>query len=147
MNVLPNFLIVGASKSGTSSIYHYLKQHPDIFFSNKQKEGRYFSKMEGDFQDPGDSKIDATITKNLEQYQLLFDAYKNEKAIGDISPEYLYFYEKAIPQIKKDLGDIAKIIIILRSPVERAFSGFTHLKRDNRESLTFEEGLSLEKKD
>lgn len=101
--------------------------------------------MEGNFQGPGDGKVEETITENLEQYQLLFDEYKNEKAIGDISPEYLYFYENAIPQIKKDLGDAAKIIVILRSPVERAFSGYTHFKRDNRESLTFEEGLSLEK--
>lgn len=145
MIALPNFLIVGASKSGTSSIYHYLKQHPDIFLSNKQKEGRYFSKMEGNFQGPGDSKIDATITRNLEQYQHLFNGYNGEKAVGDISPEYLYFYENAVSQIKKDIGDETKIIIILRSPVERAFSGYAHFKRDNREHLSFEEGLSLEK--
>lgn len=144
MNVLPDFLIVGASKSGTSSIYHYLNQHPDIFLSDVQKEGRYFSQMGGNFSGPGDSGIDKTITPDLERYKALFKNYSNEKAVGDISPEYLYFYENAIPLIKKTLGDNTKIIIILRSPVERAFSGYMHFKRDKRENLTFEEALEKE---
>jgi hypothetical protein len=143
-NVLPDFLIVGASKSGTSSIFHYLKQHPEIFLSEVQKEGRYFSQMKGNFSGPGDSGIDKTITPNLEQYKTLFKNYNNEKTAGDISPEYLYFHEKAIPLIKKVLGTHTKIIIILRSPVERAFSGYMHFKRDKREDLSFEEALEKE---
>ncbi|MGM0620736.1 MAG: sulfotransferase domain-containing protein [Bacteroidota bacterium] len=145
-NVLPDFLIVGASKSGTSSVFHYLKQHPEIFLSDVQKEGRYFSQMKGNFSGPGDSGVDKTITTDLEQYKTLFKNYNNEKAVGDVSPEYLYFHEKAIPLIKKDLGADTKIIIILRSPVERAFSGYMHFKRDKRENLSFEEALEKEEK-
>lgn len=145
MNVLPDFLVVGASKSGTSSIYHYLKQHPNIFLSDLQKEGRYFSRMKGNFSGPGDTKIDKTIIPDIEQYKTLFKNYNNEKAVGDISPDYLYFHQQAIPLIKKVLGDKTKIIIILRSPVERAFSGYMHFKRDKRESLSFEEALETEK--
>ncbi|MBN1927333.1 MAG: sulfotransferase [Prolixibacteraceae bacterium] len=144
MNALPNFLIVGASKSGTSSLYHYLKQHPDIFLSNVQKEGRFFSQMTGNYKGPGDNIIDASITRDINSYKALFDAYNNEKAVGDISPEYLYFHEKAIPLIKQTLGDKVKIIIILRSPVDRAFSAYTHFKRDKRETLSFEEALEEE---
>lgn len=144
MNVLPNFIIAGASKSGTSSIYHYLKQHPDIFLSEDQKEGRYFSQMEGNFNGPGDKHIDASITRDLGSYQKLFEGYNNEKGIGDISPEYLYFYEKSIPLIKKTLGEEVKIILILRSPIDRTFSGYTHFKRDKRENLSFEEALQKE---
>lgn len=143
-NVLPDFLIVGASKSGTSSIFHYLKQHPKIFLSDVQKEGRYFSQMKGNFSGPGDSGVDKTITPDLEHYKTLFKNYNNEKTAGDISPEYLYFHEKAIPLIKKVLGADTKIIIILRSPVERAFSGYMHFKRDKRENLSFEEALEKE---
>lgn len=144
MNLLPDFLIVGASKSGTSSIYHYLRQHPEIFLSNIQKEGRYFSQMEGNFNGPGDARVDAEITRTLEQYKALFQNYNNEKAVGDISPEYLYFHEEAIPLIKSVLGNNVKIIIILRSPVERAYSGYLHFKRDKRETLSFEEALEKE---
>jgi hypothetical protein len=142
---LPNFLIVGASKSGTSSIYHYLRQHPDIYLSDKQKEGRYFSQMAGNFQGPGDANIDKTITKTLEEYETLFESYKDENAIGDISPEYLYFHKQSIPLIQRDLGESAQIVIILRSPIDRAFSGYMHFKRDSRETLSFEEGLQMEK--
>src|SRR6056297_715161 len=144
MNVLPDFLVVGASKSGTSSIYHYLKQHPDIFLSDEQKEGRYFSRMKGNFNGPGDSGINEYIIPDIEHYRPLFNNHSNEKAVGDISPEYLYFHQQAIPLIKKILGDETKIIIILRSPVERAFSGYMHFKRDKRESLSFEEALEKE---
>jgi len=144
MKVLPNFLIVGASKSGTSSIYHYLSQHPDIFLSNIQKEGRYFSQMTGNFNGPGDKHIDNTIIRNVEDYISLFNGYANQKAIGDISPEYLYLYEKSIPLIKQVLTETVKIIIILRSPVDRAFSSFNHYKRDKREFLPFEEALEKE---
>lgn len=144
MKVLPNFLIVGASKSGTSSIYHYLRQHPEIFLSGIQKEGRYFSQMTGNFDGPGDKHIDSSITRNLEDYIALFDGFTGETAVGDISPEYLYFFEKSIPLIKKTLNDDVKIIIILRSPVDRAFSGYNHYKRDKREFLTFEEALEKE---
>lgn len=144
MKNLPNFLIVGASKSGTSSLYHYLQQHPDIFLSEKQKEGRYFSQMSGCFHGPGDDRVERTITHTLEDYKELFSSHNNEKAVGDISPEYLYFHEQSIPLIKKDLGQDTRIIIILRSPIERAFSGYFHFKRDKRETFSFAEGMKLE---
>ena len=145
MNILPNFLIVGASKSGTSSLYHYLKQHPDIFLSEKQKEGRYFSQMKNCFKGPGDSVVESTIIKDEENYKALFDSYNHEKAIGDISPEYLYFYEQSIPSIKAALGGDVQIMIILRNPVDRAYSAYMHFKRDKRENLSFEEALEKEK--
>lgn len=145
MELLPDFLIVGASKSGTSSLYNYLKQHPDIFLSEVQKEGRFFSRMEGNYNGPGDQRIDASLTRSLDDYKALFKGVTHEKVIGDISPDYLYHYEKAIPLIKVVLGPEVAIIIILRSPVDRAFSAYTHFKRDGRENLSFEEALNKEK--
>ena len=144
MKILPDFLIVGASKSGTSSIYHYLRQHPDVYLSEKQKEGRFFSQMQGCFQGPGDKNVESTVIRDLQSYEALFEGYTNQKAIGDISPEYLYFHERAIPLIKSTLDENVKIIIILRNPVDRAFSGYTHFKRDRRENLSFEEALQNE---
>jgi hypothetical protein len=144
MDILPNFLIVGASKSGTSSLYHYLKQHPDIFLSERQKEGRFFSQMKNCFEGPGDTVVEKSLTKDQDTYKKLFIGHSGQKAVGDISPEYLYFHENAVSRIKSMLGDDVKIIIILRNPVDRAYSSYTHFKRDHREDLSFEEALEKE---
>lgn len=140
----PNFLLVGASKSGTSSIYHYLRQHPQIFLSPFQKEGRFFSGMEACFQGPGDDHIQRSIPAHWEDYLRLFLGYQGEAIVGDISPEYLYHYEKAIPRIQKYLGEDVKIAIILRNPIERAYSQYLHYVRDERETLDFSEALEAE---
>lgn len=140
---LPNFLIVGAAKSGTTSLYHYLKQHPDIFIPER-KECRFFSDMPGKYSGPGDEIVNNRIIKDISEYKSLFSSNHEKKARGDISPDYLYFYKKSINNIKKYLGSQVKIIIILRNPVERAFSQYLHFFRDNREVLSFEEALRSE---
>jgi len=140
--ILPNFLIVGAAKSGTSSLYHYLNEHPEIFLPAR-KELRFFSQMKANFKGPGDDKLNKTIIKSIEEYSKFYIPVKNEKAIGDVSPDYLYFFKNAIPNIRKILID-PKIIIILRNPIDRAFSHYLHFVRDGREKLSFEEALAAE---
>ena len=145
--ILPNFLVVGAAKSGTTSLYHYLKQHPDIYLNEEVKESRFFTYM--DYlgatlcAGPGDAD-EARYPKTVEEYKKLFSA-ENQQAIGEISPDYLYYHEWVIPNIKKVLGDI-KIIIILRNPVERAFSSYMHLIAAGRETLDFSQALAQEEK-
>lgn len=134
---LPNFLVVGAAKCGTTSLYYYLKQHPDIYLSER-KEGRFLSGLKGTFTGPGDSSLNESIIESLDDYTKLFENVADEKMIGDISPEYLYYYDKTIRNIKQILGDV-KIIIILRNPLDRAYSAYQHMRRDGRETLTFEE--------
>ncbi|MDY6993319.1 MAG: sulfotransferase [Pseudomonadota bacterium] len=139
---LPNFLIIGAAKSGTSSLYMYLKQHPEIFMS-PVKEPHFFSftnesKMTNG---PGDP-IHEAIT-DFDEYQALFDGVVNEKAIGEASTSYLY-REEAAKRIHDLLPNI-KLIAILRNPVDRAFSAYMHVVRDRRESSqNFEEALNKE---
>src|SRR5699024_5018381 len=84
------------------------------------------------------------VVKDRKQYDKLFDSLPNVKRIGEASPDYLYFHETASKNIKQELGDIP-IIIVLRNPVNRAFSAYSYLKRDNREKLSFKEGLEKEK--
>tara|TARA_B100000989_G_scaffold27049_2_gene17443 strand:+ start:5054 stop:5953 length:900 start_codon:yes stop_codon:yes gene_type:complete len=138
---LPNFLIVGAAKSGTSSLHNYLNQHPDVFmptFKNriKVKEPRFFVK----------DKIYGRVNhiNNFKEYKKLFDD-SSEKARGEASVFYLFFYEEAISNIKKYLGNDVKIIIILRNPIERALSAYNHVSRTSSEHLTFEEAIRIEK--
>ena len=140
---LPNFLIVGSAKSGTTSLYHYLKQHPDVYLPEK-REGRFFSIMEN-FNGQGDEvEFNKSIIKSFEVYKSLFSGTNSEKAIGDISTDYLYYYENSTKKIKSILGDTVRIIIILRNPIERAYSQYLHNVRDGKETLSFENALKTD---
>jgi len=142
---LPNFLIVGAPKSGTTSLYHYLKQHPEVFMPQK-KEPRFFVACVHKSRNPNAPRYEYYIKSSIftfEDYVKLFEGAEKEKAIGEASPAYLYHYEMTIPQIKKFLGDV-KIIAILRNPVDRAFSAHVHLLGKRFEVLSFERCLELE---
>lgn len=140
---LPNFLIIGAAKAGTSSLHYYLSQHPQIFMPTL-KEPKFFA-LEGEelnFQNP-DQAINHDSITHISGYQDLFKGVTDEIAIGEASPIYLY-REKAAQRIKHYVPD-AKLIVILRNPVERAFSCYTHLRREGYETLTFEKSLEMEK--
>lgn len=140
----PNFLIVGAAKAGTTSLYHYLKQHPDIGFPDL-KEPKYFSScnLRLPHNGIGDHSIDNYVVRDWPNYLKLFRGLSDFKRIGEASPDYLFYHEKTAPLIKNTLGDIP-IIISLRNPVKRAFSAYMYLRRDNREWLSFGEALEAE---
>ena len=141
---LPNFLIVGASRCGTTSLYYYLKEHPDVFMS-RVKEPSFFLAQFNPVPERGIGDDKKKYYKNFDDYCRLFEKAGKSKAIGEASTENLYHAEQAIPYIQKYLGD-PKIIISLRNPVERAFSAYTFLISENREFLSFEEGLEQEEK-
>lgn len=143
-NKLPNFLIVGAAKSGTSSLHYYLKQHPSIFMPSYNKEGRNVKEPMFLVKDNVKGRVRFGIWTQ-EDYSALFEGVTTELAIGEATVFYLNFYEEAIPNIKKVLGEKTRIIIMLRNPVERTYSAYHHTKRNNNmENLTFEEGLKVE---
>jgi len=139
---LPNFLIIGAAKGGTTSLYYYLSQHPQIYMSSL-KEPRFFA-LEGEklnFQNP-DNSINYNSVTNLEDYRQLFAGVKDEVAIGEASPLYLYS-SKAIERINHYVPQ-AKLIVILRNPVDRAYSCYKHLI--SFESDSFANALKQEDK-
>lgn len=137
--MLPNFLLVGAPKSGTTSLYHILNDHPEIFMS-KMKEPKFFVRgMMTNLENPLPKWID-----NLEDYQQLFEGSEDKKFRGEASAFYLNFHEEAIGRIKKELGD-PHIIIILRNPIHRAISSYKHMRRSNPlEQLEFAEAVREE---
>lgn len=139
---LPNFLIIGAAKAGTTSLYSYLDQHPQIYMS-AEKEPRFFA-LEGEtphFQGPTQNINQFSVT-GLAAYQQLFDGVTDEIAIGEASTLYLHS-PKALERIRHYIPD-AKIVVGLRDPAERAFSSYVHLVRDGFEPLSFPESLSAE---
>lgn len=145
---MPNFLIIGTAKAGTTSLYHYLKQHPEIYMS-PQKEPRFFA-FEGRkpaFRGPGDQvHLNTTTIINIDDYKALFRSVKYEKAIGEASVIYLYYYDTVPERIKYYISDV-RLIAILRDPVDRAYSSFLHLVRDGHERLTdFERAIEEEER-
>jgi len=139
----PNFLIVGAAKSGTTSLYHYLKARPDVFLSSVRKEGRYFSAMaDGSVYWPRYYNFDTA--GSWPEYLALFDGYAGEKRIGDTSPDYLAYAHRAAPAVLNTLGAETKIIAILRNPVTRAWSHYLQNVRREAEFFSFERTLDLE---
>ncbi len=141
---LPNFLVIGAGKSGTTSLDHYLHQHPDIFMS-RVKEPNFFALMG---EKPVEAKDDPEQMYHYpqavyawEDYRALFQEVENEKAIGETSPMYLY-NAHAPHRIRQLLGEKTKLIAILRHPVDRLYSRYLHLARENRlPSPRFEDAL------
>lgn len=141
---LPNFLIIGAAKSGTTALFNYLGQHPEIYPSS-HKEPNYFAfaNQEVNFQGPGDDAYNRSCVTNLKSYERLFDPVQSRhRAWGEASTIYLY-HPSTAERIYNLIPD-AKIIAILRNPIGRAYSSYQHLVRDGYETLSFEEALDQE---
>lgn len=143
-SLLPNFLIVGAARSGTTSLYNYLKPHPDVFMC-PVKEPKFVTAqfLRFPLHGIGDSEVERNMVKSFADYKKLFENVRDEKAVGEASADYLYYHKEAIKYIKEFLGE-PKIIIILRNPVERAFSNYMYLVKESREHLSFEDALNNE---
>lgn len=130
--IKPNFFIVGAAKSGTSSLWQYLTQNPQVYMPKDElfKEPCFFSSF-------GEAM---GITNYL---KIFHDAKENHRIIGEASTAYL-----SDPLSAKRIYDFnlaAKIIILLRNPVDRAYSLYNWMVQDGYEfAESFEEALELE---
>lgn len=139
--VKPNFLVLGAAKAGTTSLYNYLKQHPQIYLSSHREPNFWGFEGEscnsGGLADEQGSKRYQFLRKisitNRQLYEAQFDGVVKEKAIGEISPLYLYNPRAArrIHQYKPNI----KLITILRNPVERAYSHFVYYLTRGQEPI------------
>ncbi len=141
----PNFIIAGFPKCGTTSLHHYLSEHPQIFMPS-QKELHFFtyeilSKLKNG---PKDGAVKKTQIQDSKKYLDFYRNVKNEIAVGDASPSYIN-YPNQFLKIKEYLED-PKFIIVLRDPINRAYSNYLHLKREQRETLTFKEAVKRENK-
>ena len=125
----PNFFILGAGKSGSTSLYHYLKGHPQVFLP-RVKEPSFFCE---DFQ----------VVKNPIHYFRLFEPVSSETAIGEAS--HVYLSSPSTPSVLKTLFPDARFIIILRNPANRAYSLYHHMRRTGFEPVaSFEKALMAE---
>ncbi len=128
----PNLFIVGPGKTGTTSLYEYLNLVPDIYMSTV-KEPHYFTKIariKKDSKEPIPDKI---------KYLKLFENAKNEKIVGEASTAY--FASPLVPELIHKVSPNAYIIISLRNPIERTFSGYLMGVCHGRYKLSFHEEL------
>src|SRR5215212_475494 len=132
---MPNFLVIGAMKSGTTALYYYLEQHPEIYMS-PVKEPNFFSSQE--------QENAADTVTDIGAYQHLFRGASGEKAIGEASHSYLY-EPRAAAEIRRYIPE-ARLIAILRNPINRAYSHFLHMVRSGAEPVgDFAQALREEK--
>lgn len=142
---LPNFLVIGAAKSGTTALWSFLRQHPQVFMPDL-KEPHHFA-FEPDraapvFRGPG-ATIQRDAVTDSAAYRALFADAGQAEAVGEASALYLYLPDAA-HRIRVAIPD-ARLVAVLRQPADRAFSSYLHLKRQGREPApTFEAALERE---
>lgn len=122
----PDFFIIGAPKCGTTSLYYYLNQHPDICMSIP-KEPRYIELKNKRYFDTS--------------YKEAFRHWSGEKALGEASPTYLF-----APYVAKRLYQHypnARLIVILRDPIERAYSDWWMYYSKGIEKRSFRDCVSM----
>jgi hypothetical protein len=153
----PNFFVVGAGKAGTTSLYHYLQQHPEIYMS-PLKEPCYFAselragnlsrdfarhvrrqtrELPGHLGDSLPVRPLGWLVSEWEEYLRLFHQVREERAIGEASAAYLWSETSAVNIRERIPG--ARIVMILRDPAERAFSQYMHQLAEGLTRYTFRE--------
>ncbi len=123
---LPTFVIVGAMKSGTTSLARWLKPHPQVFLS-EIKELHFF---------------DEHYDKGIDWYRRHFASAGSSLAVGEATPAYMY--DEQAPARMHALLPEVRIVVILRNPVDRAYSHYWHNRQRGNEPLGFREAVERE---
>jgi hypothetical protein len=140
----PDFIIVGAAKSGTTSMFETLGTHPEIFIP-ENKEPWFYSLISQDLNKLELGPQKKRVIQNYNTYSKLFDRAKADQLCGEASTVYLYDYERTIHNISKLVDDWQKIkiLILLRNPVYRAFSHYMNDCLTGYEKRPFREVIEL----
>ena len=158
----PTFIVVGAAKCGTTSLYHYLDKHPEVYMSPIKETNHFSNDIDPDnfsteyklHESRKHFSLDKWLAaempekrwgwyvKNRDQYWQLYGKMKNEKAAGEISNSYLYS-ATAAAEIKNALPN-TKIIMMLRNPIDRLYSHYLANLRDGKTLLTCFEELNYD---
>lgn len=136
LHVLPDFIIIGASRSGTTSLYEYLNQHPSII-RGVGKEIHYFDK---------------NFDRGIKWYKSFFPTKRKKSKLedkqngkcltGESTPRYLYHHHA--PKRVLQLLPNVKLIVVLRNPIDRAYSRYEQQAAVGLEELSFEDAIEQE---
>ena len=127
----PNFLIIGAMKSGTTSLANYLSEHPDVFISQPKEPGFFVEEL--------------NWFKGWHWYESLFENAKNKTAIGEASTHYTKYptYKNVANKIYQFLPQI-KLIYIMRDPIDRAISHYWHCVHYHNETRPINKAICID---
>jgi hypothetical protein len=141
---VPDLFLIGAAKSGTTSVAYQLGMHPAVFLPMAKKEPHYFAFAD---RPPGyiDPSFARTIVWRWLDYLALYRGAGAQQHIADCSTSYLYRYQESIAHLRHVYGERTaelRIACVLRDPVDRAYSHWLYLVRNGHESLPFEEAIA-----
>jgi hypothetical protein len=125
---LPNFLVIGAQRAGTTLLHRILERHPEVFVPYRRKEIHYF---------------DLYFDRGVSWYQSFFPSLEEAKAyraIGEVTPDYVF--EPRAPRLIHDLLPSCRLIVSLRNPVDRAYSSYLYSRRSRNEKRSFTDVVS-----
>lgn len=137
---IPAFIIVGAPKAGTTFLYKYLEQHPRIYMPTK-KEPLFFCEYP-DAVGPSADAYNRNMVRSPTEYESLFEEARGDQLCGEASTDYLSC--ELAPRNIYRWNPTTRIIIILRNPIDRAYSEHMHLMRDCCETESFCKSIELE---
>jgi len=125
---LPNFLLIGVQRAGTTLLHRILEAHPEVYVPYRRKEVHYF---------------DWYFDRGVQWYEEFFPERQSGKkytAIGEVTPDYIF--ERDVPARIHQLLPDCRFIVSLRNPVDRAYSEYRYVMRSNNEQRGFGEFLS-----
>lgn len=144
--LLPNLLVAGAMRSGTTTAYRVLNEHPEVFMSTWKEP--HFLALEGErpsFTGPGDDVLNRNAVVSMSTYRELFRDGVGYRWRGEASATYLYL-PAAIEGIRRHLDD-PRLVVLLRDPVDRAYSAYQYMRGQEREPCdTFAAALADEER-
>lgn len=145
---IPDFLIVGAAKSGTSSLHSYLRRHPDVYMPEKRKELYFWHIATNTNRSIIEHIGGGEIPTRLNEYLEYFKGAREDQITGEACPSYLYFHDHVLKNLKRHHANWqdVKIVIILREPVSRIISQYRFVckNRLDPEFLSFADSLKVE---
>ncbi|ALQ52252.1 sulfotransferase domain-containing protein [Nitrosomonas ureae] len=136
--MLPDFVVIGAFKAGSTSLHHYFGQHPSVFMT-KVKEPNFLA-FDSNNKAHAEMNRQQFMVTSLAEYESLFDDARVDQIKGEVSPYYLY--SSVALQRMKEIIPASKMIACLRNPVGRAYSHYQMRLRSGKETKSPEEAFS-----